>query len=532
MSGEGTGAAPEKAPDKAQGRGGKRDWTPKHNPWLIGVVVTTAAFMEVLDTTIVNVSLPHIAGNLSTSYDDATWALTSYLAANGIVLTISGWLGRVLGRKRYFMICIGMFTVCSFLCGVSSSLPQLIVFRLLQGFFGGGLQPNQQSIILDTFPPSKRSGAFAITAVATIVAPALGPTLGGYITDNFSWRWVFFINVPVGIFALLAVAALVEDPPWARKQRASIDVVGLSLITIGLGCLQVMMDRGEDDDWFGSPFIRILALLSVTGLLGAVGWLLTVKRPVVDLRVFGDRNFAIGALMIVTLGFTLYSSAVLVPQFAQQIIGYTATLSGLVLSPGAIGIILLIPLVNLAMKRIQPRYVIAFGYALLGVALMTSGHLVLSIDFPTLVKYRMLQAAPLAFLFVPISVVTYQTLPKELNGDASALFAMMRNVFGSIGISCATSLITERTQIRESHIVHWMTPFHQPFNDYNAHTRAVLHQLGRSPSAITAGVNHQIYRQYIQQASALAYNDTFMTFALVCFGVVPFCWLLRGRRPG
>ena len=508
--------------------GEKQAWAPTHNPWLIAVVVTVAAFMEVLDTTIVNVSLPHIAGNLSTSYDDATWALTSYLAANGIVLTISGWLGRVLGRKRYFMICIGMFTVCSFLCGLATSLPQIIIFRLLQGFFGGGLQPNQQSIILDTFPPSKRSGAFAITAVATVVAPALGPTLGGYITDNFSWRWVFFINVPIGIVGLLSVAALVEDPPWAMKRKASIDVVGLSLITLGLGCLQVMMDRGEDDDWFGSPFIRILALLAVTGILGAVGWLLTTKRPVVDLRVFADRNFAIGTLLIGTLGFSLYSSGVLVPQFAQQVIGYTATLAGLVLSPGALGIIVLIPLVNLAMKRVQPRYVIAFGYGVLGCALVLSAHLVLAVDYRTLMLYRLAQASALAFLFVPISIVTYQTLPKELNGDASALFAMMRNVFGSVGISCATSLVTERTQIRESHLVHWMTPFHQPFNDFNAHTRMVLQQLGRSPSAIDGAVNNRVYRQFTQQASALAYNDTFLIFAVISFAVIPFCWLLKG----
>ncbi len=514
------------------GNKNEQAWKPKHNPWLIAVVVTVAAFMEVLDTTIVNVSLPHIAGDLSTSYDDATWALTSYLAANGVVLTISGWLGRVLGRKRYFMICIGMFTVCSFLCGISNSLPELIVFRLLQGFFGGGLQPNQQSIILDTFPPNKRSGAFAITAVATIVAPVLGPTLGGYITDNFSWRWVFFINVPVGIGGLLAVAALVDDPPWARKRAASIDLVGLSLITLGLGCLQVMMDRGEDEDWFGSSFIRILALLAVTGILGAIGWLLTTKRPVVDLRVFADRNFAIGSMLIGAVGFSLYSSAVLVPQYAQQVIGYTAMLAGLVLSPGGIGLIILIPFVGFAMKRVQPRYIIALGFFLLSVALFVSGHLVLDINFRTLVEYRASQAAALAFLFVPISVVTYQTLPKELNGDASALFAMMRNVFGSIGISCATAMVTTRTQVREAHMVHLMTPFRQPFIDYTAHTRALLQRLGRPPGAVTAGANHQIYQEYVQQASVLAYNDAFMLFSLIALAMVPLCWLLKGRKAG
>ena len=240
-------------------------WRPAHNPWLIAVVVTLAAFMEVLDTTIVNVSLPHIAGSLSSSYDNATWALTSYLIANGIVLTISGWIGSRLGRKRYFMICIIMFTVTSLLCGLSQNLPQLIIFRLFQGLFGGGLQPNQQSIILDTFPPARRGAAFGITAIATVVAPILGPTLGGVITDDLTWRWVFFLNVPVGIFATFAIAALLEDPPWAKARARSTDFVGLSLITLGLGSLQIVLDRGEDADWFGSPFIRVMALIAALG---------------------------------------------------------------------------------------------------------------------------------------------------------------------------------------------------------------------------------------------------------------------------
>ena len=256
-------------------------WKPKANPWLIAVVVTVAAFMEVLDTTIVNVSLPHIAGSLSSSYDDATWALTSYLVANGIVLTISGWLSDVLGRKRYFLICIGMFTVCSLpVRHVTPRLPELIVFRLMQGFFGGGLQPNQQSIILDTFEPAQRGKALGVVAIATIVAPIIGPTLGGYITDNFSWRWIFFINIPVGALGLFGVATLVEDPPWIKNKRSrGIDYIGIALITLGLGCLQVALDRGEDEDWLNSPFIRVMFLLAFLGITGAIGWLLTAKKP-------------------------------------------------------------------------------------------------------------------------------------------------------------------------------------------------------------------------------------------------------------
>ncbi len=507
-------------------------WKPKSNPWLIAIVVTIAAFMEVLDTTIVNVSLPHIAGNLSTSYDDASWALTSYLAANGIVLTISGWLGRVIGRKRYFMICIGMFTVCSFLCGVSANLPELIVFRLLQGFFGGGLQPNQQSIILDTFPPAKRGGAFAITAVATIVAPVLGPTLGGYITDNASWRWVFFLNVPIGIFALLAVSALVEDPPWAKRQSAPVDAIGLGLITLGLGCLEVALDRGEDDDWFGSPFICTMALLALIGIFGAICWLLTAKRPAVDLRVFGDANFAIGALAIGVVGVVLYSSAVLIPQFSQQVIGYTATLAGLVLTPGGMGIIVLIPFVNLAMKRVQTRYVIAFGFFVMGVSLLYSAHLVPQVDFRQLVFYRMAQSASLAFLFVPISTIAYQTLPRRLNGDASALFSMFRNVFGAIGISASTSLVTQRTQAREANMVHWMTPFRQPFQNYMQTAEGVYRAAGRAPGAAHAAAQNQLYTQYLQQSSILAYNDCFILFSIVAFAVIPFCFLLKPSVSG
>ena len=320
-----------------------RRWKPSHNRWAIAVVVTFAAFMEILDTTIVNVALPHIAGGLSTSFDEATWTLTSYLVANGIVLTISGWLSTVFGRKRYFLICLGMFTVCSFFCGTATSLTQLVIFRLAQGFFGGGLQPTQQAIILDTFPPEKRAAAFGVTAIATIVAPVLGPTLGGYLTDTFNWRWVFLINIPIGVAAVFFVSVLVEDPPWLAKRSGHIDFIGLSLITLGLGCFQIMLDRGENEDWFGSHFIQMMACLAAVGILGAIGWLLIAKKPVVNLDVFKDKNFATGCVLIGATGGILYAGAVVIPQFAQTVIGYTATWAGLILSPGGLVVILLIP---------------------------------------------------------------------------------------------------------------------------------------------------------------------------------------------
>jgi MFS transporter, DHA2 family, multidrug resistance protein len=513
-------------------------WKPQYNPWLIAIAVTLAAFMEVLDTTIVNVALPHIAGSLSSSSDEATWALTSYLVANGIVLTISGWLGDLLGRKRYFVICIAMFTVCSFLCGTSTSLTQLIIYRLAQGFFGGGLQPNQQSIILDTFPPAKRSAAFGVAAIATVVAPVLGPTLGGYITDQASWRWIFFLNIPVGIIAVFLVSMLVEDPPWEKNKRSrGIDYIGLSLITLGLGTLQIMMDRGEDEAWFESNFICLMALLAFLGILGAIGWLLIARKPIVDLSVFTDRNFAAGCIMIGATGAILYASGVIIPQFAQQTLNYTATWAGLVLSPGGIAVIVLIPVVGRLMTVLQTRYIIALGFLIMGISLIFSSGLAPSIDFRTLMMMRMFQTAALAFLFVPISTVAYLTLPRELNGDGAALFAMFRNVFGSIGISLSTAEITQRSQVHQAYLSQWASPFHQPYQTLIATYEQTLRAMGRAGATVHDVAVGRIYQMYRIQATVLAYSDVFYYCAIVAFIMVPFCFLLSaktggGRPPG
>ena len=508
-------------------------WRPKANPWAIALVVTLAAFMEVLDTTIVNVALPHIAGALSSSNDEATWTLTSYLVANGIVLPISGWLSRVFGRKQYFLVCIAGFTICSLLCGLAQSLPQLILFRLLQGFFGGGLQPNQQSIILDTFEPAKRGAAFSVTAVATVVAPVLGPTLGGIITDHASWRWIFYINVPIGIATFFAVTALVEDPPWANRGSKGIDGIGLGLIALGLGSLQVVMDRGEDADWFGSPFIVFMTILSIAGIVGAICWLLVAKKPVVDLTVFLDRNFAVGCLLTALCFGTLYSSAVVIPQLAQTVLGYTATWAGLILSPGAL---LLLPTIilmqRLVLPNVQTRYVIGFGFLVLGVSLLYSNHLTPDIDFTTLVLIRMSQTIGLAFLFVPISVAGFSTLPKEKNGDAAALNTMFRNVFGSVGISLATALVTERTQVRTAHLVTHLTPFDLGYNMTLEHNRQMLISMGRSAADAATQASGVIYTTLRTQSQILAYSDVFLFTAVLAFAAAPFALLFKPTKPG
>jgi len=511
---------------------------PRGNPWLIAIVVTMAPFMEILDTTIVNVSLPHIAGSMSASYDDAAWTLTSYLVANGIVLPISGWFGRVLGRKQYFLLCVAMFTACSFLCGIATNLGELVVFRLLQGFFGGGLQPNQQSIILDTFDPSQRGRAFSVVAVAIIFAPILGPMLGGWLTDAWSWRWVFLINVPVGIFAFLAVAQLVEDPPWVRADRArliDVDYIGLSLIAIGFGALQLMLDRGEDYDWFASPTIRLAGLVAAAGIIGATGWLLLTHRPVVDLRALADRNFAVASIVCFGIGLSLYSSLVLIPLLAQGWLGYTALVTGLALAPGAAVMIVMIPLVGrLVLPKVSTRMVIGFGFFCLGCASLYATRLTPDVDFWTLALIRAFQTVGLGFLFVPTSTIAYSTLPRALNADATALYAMFRNIAGSIGIAVATSLAASRLQAHRAYLAGHLSPLNQPYNDLLAGYGRTLRGLGYAADAAHDRAMGLLNLALNKQAAIMAYGDVFAVSAVAAFAVVPLVLLFRpgiaGRR--
>jgi DHA2 family multidrug resistance protein len=505
------------------------DWKPAANPWLIALVVTMAAFMEILDTTIVNVSLPHIAGSMSVSSDDATWTLTSYLVANGVVLTVSGWLGRLLGRKRYFLICIASFTVCSLLCGLATSLPQLIFFRLAQGFFGGGLQPNQQSIILDTFPPQLRSAAFGVTAVATIVAPVLGPSLGGWLTDNYSWRWIFFVNLPVGAATFFGVLQLVEDPPWEKLRKStSIDAIGLALITLGLGCLQIMVDRGEDEGWFGSTFICVFAALAVIGILGAIAWLLYAENPVVNLRVLADRNLAVSSMLIVAMASILYASAVVIPLLSQQELNYTATWAGLVLSPGAAVVCILIPVAGQLQRVVPTKYVIMFGFACVGASMIYSHGLTPDINFRTLALMRVAQSAGLAFIFAPLTGMAFSTIRKEDNGDAAALFTMFRNVAGSIGISLATAMTTERTQVRLAHLASHLTPLDRGYTTLLGQVQQSLAQQGQAASG-AAGVIYQTFRI---QGAVLAYLDIFAICAIMALCAAPLALLLGSEKAG
>jgi MFS transporter, DHA2 family, multidrug resistance protein len=432
------------------GSSGEDVWQPQGNPWIIAVAVSLAAFMEVLDTSIANVALPHIAGNLGATNDESTWVLTSYLVSNAIVLPISGWLVGVLGRKRFFLTCIVLFTVSSFLCGIAPSLGLLLLFRVLQGAFGGGLQPMAQAILGDSFPPEKRGLAFALYGITVICAPAIGPTLGGWITDNYSWRWIFYINVPVGALAFILVNQLIEDPPYLarmKKRLSSFDFIGFSLLTVGVGALQVALDKGQEDDWFGSHLITALVAIAAVGLVSLVIWEMFQREPIVDVRLFKSFNVATTNVMFLILGMILFSSTVLMPQLLQTLMGYTAQSPGMVLSAGALVVLVALPIVGKLTTRFQARYLPAFGWISLAAGMyISSKQIDLLMSFRSATLLRVWQYLPVAFLFVPLTLAGYVGLPAEKTNAAAGLMNFMRNIGQSVGTSAVTTLIARRSQ--------------------------------------------------------------------------------------
>lgn len=492
------------------------------NPLLVSAAVSLAAFMEVLDTTIANVALSHIAGSLGASSEESTWVLTSYLVSNGIILPLSGWLSGLMGRKNFFIFCILGFTLTSFMCGISTSLPMLIVFRLLQGVAGGGLQPTQQAIIKDSFPPEKLGMAFAITGITTVLAPILGPVLGGYITDNFSWRWIFFMNVPVGLLAAFLVKVLVLDPPSAQKQAVgSIDYIGLSLIALGLGALQIVLDKGQQEDWFDSSFIVFFACVAVIGLILAVFWLLQQKRPVVDLKLFKIPSFGMPCVMMFFVGFALYSSTTLLPMMVQANFGYDATLSGLLLSPGGVVVLFIMPVIGRLVNVIQAKYLISFGMLINAVGMLATGFITPQTDYNTFVLVRILQTFGLPFLFIPASTLAFSRITPENSSNASAIISLMRNLGGSIGISLVTNKLIHSQQIQQSYLVQHLTAADPGYQSALASYTQTIANLGvPSSQASTSALGH-IYQELIHQASILAHRDAynFLAVVLIVLGI-------------
>jgi DHA2 family multidrug resistance protein len=510
-------------------------WRPAVNPWIIAITVTLATFMEVLDTSIANVALPHIAGSLSAGQDESTWVLTSYLVSNAIVLPLSGWLSSIMGRKNFYMSCVALFTVSSFLCGLAPNLATLIVCRVLQGAGGGGLQPSEQAILADTFPPAKRGMAFAVYGVAVVTAPAIGPTLGGWITDNFTWRWIFFINIPVGIISILLTSRLIQDPPYLRRRKLSetkIDYIGLGFVALGLGTLQVVLDKGQRDDWFESHFIVILSLICAASLIFVVIWEWRHKDPIIDLHLFRDRTFGISNFLMFMLGFALLGSTLLLPLFMQTLLGYTAEQAGLALMPGGLTIMLLLPLVGFLLSRYSPRWLLVFGLVMLSGSLFHMTSFDLNIDFRTAAMARVFQAAGMAFLFVPINTAAYAFLPREKNNAASGLMNLARNIGGSVGISLVTTMLDRRTQVHMNDLSSHLSASNPAFQSMLHGATQAMRVHGASAAFATQQAYALIEGTVQRQATMLAYIDDFRLLGWAILAMIPMVFLMKRGRPG
>ncbi|MHB8873537.1 MAG: DHA2 family efflux MFS transporter permease subunit [Myxococcaceae bacterium] len=511
------------------------EYRPAFNPWIIAVTVTLATFMEVLDTSIANVALPHMAGGLSASVEESTWVLTSYLVANAIVLPLSGWMASVIGRKRFYMTCVALFTISSALCGMATSMEQLVFFRVLQGLSGGGLQPAEQAILVDTFPPAKRGMAMAVYGLAVLVAPVLGPTLGGWITDNYTWRWIFYINVPVGIFSLFMSGLVVEDPPYMKKQRADrrgqplrVDFFGLGLIAVGLAALEVVMDKGQTEDWFHSQFIVRLTVIAVVALVAAVIWELRHPDPIINLRLFRDRNFTFAAVTVFCAFGVLYGSTVLLPQMLQTLMGYTAFRSGLVMSPAGLATMLLMPIIGILLSRgADARWLIATGLVVVAVAAFWMSGLNLEASPSQVMWPRVVQTMGAGLLWVPINTAAYAYIAKNQVNNASGLFNLIRNEGSSVGVALSTTLLQRRTQFHQFRLTEHVDALNPETTTWLGHLTGAAQAGGADPVLAHSQGLRMMYGMVQREAMAMSYMDLFWLFGMLSLVVMPLVFLMK-----
>ncbi len=510
-------------------------WHPHINPWWIAFTVMLPTFMEVLDTSIANVALPHIAGSLSAGIDESTWVLTSYLVSNAIVLPLTGWFSRLFGRKRFYMSCVTIFMVSSLMCGLAPSLPLLILFRVLQGAGGGGLQPTSQAILVESFPREKQGMAMAIYGMGVVVAPIIGPTLGGWITDNYSWRWIFFINIPIGLLSIILTTALIVDPSHVSGkktgERIKIDYIGLGLLSVGLGFLQVVLDKGQRDDWFGSPFIVWSTVICAIGLVGTVFWELRQKDPVIELHLFKDRNYATATFFMFALGIVLYGTTVLLPVMLQTLNGYTAQLSGLVLSPGGFLTLLMLPIVGRLMMRRDPRWLVVIGLLILSFGMFQLSKLNLYTGFWTFVLVWSISRGGMPFMFVPINVMAFSYVPKERMNNATGLINLARNLGGSVGISLVTTLQARLTQRHQNMLVSHMTPLDPRYRAALHGLTALLHIRGSSTANAAQQAQAMLYGELQRQSAMLAFIDVYSILGMLCLAMIPLMFIMKRSRP-
>ena len=509
-----------------------QDWRPKHSPWLIALGVMMATFMEVLDTSIANIALPHIAGSLSATTDEATWVLTSYLVSNAIVLPMTGWLGNHFGRKRVLISCIIMFTVASALCGLAWDLPTLIIARILQGIGGGAMVPIAQSIMLESFPRQKRGVAMAIFAQGVVVAPILGPTLGGWITDNYTWRWIFYINLPVGIGAVLMAKWVVEDPPYIkRNESADIDFIGFGLMAICLATLQIILDKGQEADWFGTPWVCWFAGVSLVTFIAFIIWEMTVEHPLVDLHVFKNRNFTVGVLLMMSLAGILYGTTAQLPLFLQTLMGYPALQSGYALSPRGVAAFVTTFFVGRMVGKVPFRWMLAFGFAMLAASSFMLANINLQVSQIDIIWPSVVNGIAISFIFVPLTTITMSQLGQQQIGNASGLYNLTRNLGGSIGIAFVTTMLARGAQVHQSLMISHLTPYDPAFREQLATAKQAL-ALHADPATATTQAYGAIYGVLDQQAHLWAFVDNFYLFGLLALAGLPMLLLLQKvKRP-
>jgi DHA2 family multidrug resistance protein len=512
-----------------------QDWKPKYNPWLIAIVVAMAAFMEVLDTSIANVALPHIAGDLGSSLDESTWVLTTYLVANAIVLPITGWLSSLMGRKRFFMICIALFTLASLFCGAAPTLPMLLCSLALQGAGGGGLQPMAQSIMADSFPHRLRGAAFAVFGMTVVIAPALGPILGGWITDNYTWRWIYFINLPLGLVVMGLVYKFVDDPPFLRRFKPGemhFDTVGFALLALGVVALQVLLDKGQEDDWLASHFITSLAVIAVVCLSAMVVWEWRQKQPIVDVRLFRSFNFSSSCLMIFIAGVVMFASMILMPEFLQMLMGYTAEDAGVIVSIGAAMVMVTMPIIGFLTSKLPAKYMIAFGWLISAGGMYLSTKLLsLGISFSCAAVIMMLQFVPVAFILIPTMTASFIGVPQDKSDSVAGLTNFVRNIGMSFGTAVVQTVLARRQQFHLARLADHLS-LGDPGVVFNSQA-LMLHarSAGLGPFGTQAAVVAQIYRAFMMQAAAMSFIDVYVVVGMGSAAMFFLSFLLKSNDP-
>ncbi len=501
----------------------------KHiNPWIIAVSVMLSTFMEVLDTTVVNVSLPHIAGSLSATVDEATWALTSYLVANAIILPITGWLSNYFGRKRLLLAAVIGFTTASFFCGLAPNLPTLIIFRVIQGACGGGLQPISQAVLLEAFPPRDRGKAMGFWGLGIVVAPMLGPVLGGWLTDNYSWRWVFYINIPVGVLAVIMTRMFIFDPPYIRRRAGSVDYWGVGMLAVGVAALQIVLDKGQEEDWFGSHWITALVIISLVALTAFVLYeLFATQHPVVDLRVFKVRTYATGVFLMTVLGFVLYGSLVLLPILLQTLLGYPALQAGIAMAPRGLGSFIAMPIVGAIMIRFDPRKLLTLGVGVAAFTLFQLSWLNLYSGYWDVFWPQFIQGLAMALLFVPLTTITMDPIPKENMGNATSIFNLMRNLGGSMGIANVTTIVARHTQMHINDLAAHVNAYALDARMTMSGLAGAFASRGQDPSTASHSAYAATFGMVVQQAAMLSFVDAFWLLGLTFLLIIPLIYIMK-----